>query len=122
MYWSTEKGASLRSVLSRLPRISRPTKECTELVGYYDETRNQQRGLRPDGSFYGVPTERVRITMLTHDELMAEVANTYDPDLIVEILEISSEELLEAFQEKFKLKRSKFIDEPELEDDEVEEI
>jgi hypothetical protein len=60
--------------------------------------------------------------MLTHDELMAEVANTYDPDLIVEILEISSEELLEAFQEKFKLKLSKFIDEPELEDDEVEEI
>ena len=48
--------------------------------------------------------------MLTHDELMAEVANTYDPDLIVEILEISSEELLEAFQEKFKLKLSKFID------------
>tara|TARA_R110000823_G_scaffold96678_3_gene210518 strand:- start:2405 stop:2584 length:180 start_codon:yes stop_codon:yes gene_type:complete len=55
---------------------------------------------------------------MTPDELIAHVAETVDPDLIVEILELSSEDLLEAFREEFLRKRDKFI---EPNDDEEEE-
>ena len=34
------------------------------------------------------------------EELKEKIGNNYDPDLIVEVLEITTEELLEAFEEK----------------------
>ena len=38
--------------------------------------------------------------MLTLEELKERIVSLYDPDLIVEILEITTEELLDAFEEK----------------------
>jgi hypothetical protein len=49
--------------------------------------------------------------MLTLSELKEQVIARYDPDLVVEILEITTEELLDAFEEKFKEKLYKFQEE-----------
>ena len=38
--------------------------------------------------------------MLTLEELKERIISQYDPDLVVEILEISTEELLENFEDK----------------------
>lgn len=46
--------------------------------------------------------------MLTLEELKERIVAQYDPDLIVEILEISTEELLENFENKLLDKRDKF--------------
>ena len=56
--------------------------------------------------------------MLTLDELMEKIADHYDPDLIVDILEITSEELMIHFDDKVADMRYKFID-MEEEDDEL---
>ena len=50
---------------------------------------------------------------LTPDELAERVAERYDPDMIVEILGISSKQLIDAFFEEFIEKRDKFKDEEE---------
>jgi hypothetical protein len=39
--------------------------------------------------------------MLTLTELKERVIQEYDPDLLVEVLEITTEELLERFEDKF---------------------
>jgi len=57
---------------------------------------------------------------MTHDELSQYVAETFDPDLIVEILELTSEELLDAFKEQFIQKKAKFIEQPDQEEEEPE--
>ncbi len=50
---------------------------------------------------------------LTPDELAERVAERYDPDMIVELLGISSRQLIDAFFEEFIDKRHKFRDEEE---------
>ena len=50
---------------------------------------------------------------LTPDELAERVAERYDPDMIVEILGISSRQLIDALFEEFIDKRHKFKDEEE---------
>tara|TARA_R100001126_G_C4853399_1_gene163196 strand:- start:112 stop:285 length:174 start_codon:yes stop_codon:yes gene_type:complete len=50
---------------------------------------------------------------LTPDELAERVAERYDPDIIVEVLGISSRQLIDAFFEEFIEKRDKFKDEEE---------
>tara|TARA_R110000787_G_scaffold174946_1_gene287475 strand:+ start:428 stop:610 length:183 start_codon:yes stop_codon:yes gene_type:complete len=56
--------------------------------------------------------------MATHDELIERVAESYDPDLIVEMLEITSEEILNAFEDKFTQKRYKFTEDDDEEEEE----
>lgn len=46
--------------------------------------------------------------MLTLEEVKGRVIDEYDPDLVVEILEITTEELLECFEEEFINKLHKF--------------
>ena len=48
--------------------------------------------------------------MLTPEELAERVAERYDPDFIVELLELTSRQLLEAFMDEFIDKRDKFKD------------
>ncbi len=48
--------------------------------------------------------------MLTLEELKERIIQNYDPDLIVEILEISTEELLNVFEDKLVENTSKFKD------------
>lgn len=47
---------------------------------------------------------------LTLKELKEHVTQRYDPDEVVEILDISTEELLEYFEDKLELKRKLFED------------
>ncbi len=47
---------------------------------------------------------------LTLEEIKERIGSQYDPDLIVEVLEISTEELLDAFEEKLLAKLHKFED------------
>lgn len=58
--------------------------------------------------------------MLTPQELADRVAERYDPDLLVEVLELSSKEILDAFMDKFIEKREKFYDDEHEETDEEE--
>ena len=46
--------------------------------------------------------------------LKERIAERYDPDYLVDILDISSEEILEAFEDKLREKRDEFS---EVEDD-----
>ena len=46
--------------------------------------------------------------MYTLEEFMLRVAERYDPDVIVDLLDLSSSELLQAFPEKFIDKQHKF--------------
>ena len=55
--------------------------------------------------------------MLTLDELLEKISDHYDPDLIVDILEITSEELMMYFDYKVAEMRYKFIDLEEEEDE-----
>ena len=55
--------------------------------------------------------------MLTLDELMEKIADHYDPDLIVDILEITSEELMMYFDDKVADMRYKFVDFEEKDDE-----
>ena len=48
--------------------------------------------------------------MLTPQELAERVAERYDPDLLVEILDLSSKQILDAFMDEFIEKREKFND------------
>ena len=52
---------------------------------------------------------------MTLEEIKQRIVENYDPDLLVEILEITSEEILEAFDDKLEEKLYKF--EGELEDE-----
>ena len=47
---------------------------------------------------------------LTVEELKEKIADNYDPDLIVEVLQITTEELLDAFEDRLRDNRNKFID------------
>lgn len=53
---------------------------------------------------------------LTPRELSERVAERYDPDLIVEILGLTSTQILEAFMDEFIEQREKFSDEDEYEE------
>jgi hypothetical protein len=117
MHRTEKERFSVRSILSRLSRVPWKTKERSELVGHHVEARSPSRRLRLDGSFYGLFVSRVQAVTMTHDELSQYVAETFDPDLIVEILELTSEELLDAFKEQFIQKKAKFIDPTEEEED-----
>lgn len=55
--------------------------------------------------------------MLTLEELKWVVKEHYDPDLLVELLDISSEEIVERFADKIEEFRYKFIDDGEGEED-----
>ncbi len=59
--------------------------------------------------------------MLTPQELADRVAERYDPDLLVEILELSSIQILNAFMDEFIEKREKFYDDDEHEETNEEE-
>ena len=48
--------------------------------------------------------------ILTPQELADRVAQNYDPELIVEILDLSSKQILDAFMDEFIEKREKFND------------
>lgn len=48
--------------------------------------------------------------MKTLQELKEFIIDNYDPDLIVEILEISTEELLNNFEDKLWERRLKFME------------
>lgn len=54
--------------------------------------------------------------MRTLEEIKEAIASEYDPDLVVEVLEISTQELLDCFEEKLLEKLHKFeieeFDEP----------
>lgn len=54
------------------------------------------------------------MTMKTLQELKEFIIDNYDPDLVVEILEISTEELLENFEDKLWDKRNKFKEQGEF--------
>jgi len=51
--------------------------------------------------------------MYTLEELMSRVAERYDPDVIVDLLDLSSTDLIQAFPEKF-IARQHTFDLPEL--------
>ncbi len=53
---------------------------------------------------------------LTPRELSERVSERYDPDLIVEILGLTSAQILEAFMDEFIEQREKFKDEDEYEE------
>ena len=53
---------------------------------------------------------------LTPRELSERVAERYDPDFIVEILGLTSVQILEAFMDEFIEQREKFKDEDEYEE------
>ena len=53
---------------------------------------------------------------LTPRELSERVAERCDPDLIVEILGLTSAQILEAFMDEFIEQREKFKDEDEYEE------
>ena len=55
--------------------------------------------------------------MLTLDELLEKISEHYDPDLIVDILEITSEELMMYFDDKVADMRYKFVDLEEKDDE-----
>jgi len=59
--------------------------------------------------------------ILTPQELADRVAENYDPDLIVEMLELSSKQILDAFMDDFIEKREKFNDLDEHEETDEEE-
>lgn len=48
--------------------------------------------------------------MLTLEELKERIIQTYDPDLVVEALEITTEQLLNVFEEELEENRNKFKD------------
>ena len=48
---------------------------------------------------------------LTLEELKELLADRYDPELLLEVLEINTEDLLEAFEDKLIDKRYKFMEE-----------
>ncbi len=52
-------------------------------------------------------------TIITQDDLKHRVLNEIDPDLLVELLEISTEELVDFFEERLVSRAYKFIDDDE---------
>ncbi len=52
---------------------------------------------------------KVMITInLTVEEFKERVVEEYDPDLLIEVLEINTEDLVQAFEQKLLDNRSKF--------------
>lgn len=47
---------------------------------------------------------------LTLEELKEKIADNYDPDLVLEALQITTEDLVEAFEDKVIENRHKFKD------------
>ena len=109
MHWTTEAWLGMRTFLSRLSPLSWAAEKLSILERVNNEARSQTRRLRLDGGQYVVSSEGIWMT-LTADELVELIADRYDPDFIVEILDITSERLLYAFlddvldnQDKFDL-------------------
>ena len=48
--------------------------------------------------------------MITLHELKERITSNYDPDLVVEVLEITTEQLLDNFEDQLVAKRHKFED------------
>ena len=107
MYWTTTAWIGMRTFLSRLSPISWAAEKLAVLEWYNNKTRGEAGGLRPDGSQHGLPSERIQMT-LTADEFAERVAEQYDPDFLVEILELSSEQLVYAFFEEILENQHKF--------------
>ena len=57
------------------------------------------------------------LMMKTLSELKEYIIENYDPDLVVEILEITTEELLDNFEDKLWNCRNKFLELEEREDE-----
>lgn len=55
----------------------------------------------------------------TLEELKEYIIEHYDPDEFIEILDISTEELVEAFEDLIILKRYKFDEEEEYSDESI---
>tara|TARA_R110002020_G_scaffold224991_2_gene434918 strand:- start:2181 stop:2354 length:174 start_codon:yes stop_codon:yes gene_type:complete len=47
----------------------------------------------------------------TFEELKEEIIREYDVDLVCEVLEITVEQLLDAFEDKLMIYRDKFVEE-----------
>tara|TARA_R100000654_G_scaffold57783_2_gene84365 strand:+ start:457 stop:630 length:174 start_codon:yes stop_codon:yes gene_type:complete len=47
----------------------------------------------------------------TFEELKEEIIREYDVDLVCEVLEITVEQLLDAFEDKLMIYRNKFVEE-----------
>lgn len=52
-------------------------------------------------------------TIITQEDLKYRVLEEYDPDLLVELLEISTEELVDYFEERLVSRAYKFIEDDE---------
>ena len=107
MYWTTEAWAGMRTFLSRLSPLSWAAEKLSILERVDNEARSKTGGLRLDGGQYVVSSEGVWMT-LTADELVELIADRYDPDFIVEILDITSERLLYAFLDEVIENQNKF--------------
>ena len=98
MYRGEKARFSVWKILSRPPRVFRPTEEPPKLVRDSDEARGIQRRLRSYGGKYELLTEGVSVT-LTPEELAERIAERYDPDFLIEILGITSQQILQAFMD-----------------------
>ena len=107
MYWTTEAWLGMRTFLSRLSPLSWAAEKLSILERVNNEARSKAGGLRLDGGQYVVSSEGVWMT-LTADELVELIADRYDPDFIVEILDITSERLLYAFLDEVIENQNKF--------------
>ena len=121
MHWTAAAWTGMRAFLSRLSPISWAAEKLAVLEWYHNETRGKAGGLRSHGSEHGLPTESILMT-LTANEFVDYIVDRYDPDLIVEILGLSSEQIVYAFLEDVVENRHKFdLWEPEDEEPEREE-
>lgn len=107
MQWAKTAWASVRTLLSRLPPVPWAAEKLAILEWRTHETRSQAGRLRLDGGKYVISSEGVWMT-LTVEELVERIADRYDPDFIVEILDITSESLLYAFLEEVIEKQARF--------------
>ena len=101
-------------ILSRPPRLCRPTEKLTKLVRNFNETRSLKGGLRLNGGEHELSTKGTFMT-LTPEELAERIAERYDPDFLIEILGITSQQILQAFMEEFVAQRHKFKDDEDNE-------
>ncbi len=56
--------------------------------------------------------------MISLETLKERVAERYDPDYLVDVLGITSDELLDAFEHKLEQRREAFAEVDSIEDDE----
>ena len=107
MYWTEKAWISVRSFLSRLSLVSWAAEKRAILEWHTYEARSLSGRLRLDGGKYVIFTKGVWMN-LTPDELVERIADRYDPDFIVEILNITSEKVLYAFLDEVIDNQAKF--------------